>query len=36
MIENYKTGLIWKYAMKDPVIKRGLERLNFKRAESVN
>ncbi|MGE5812245.1 MAG: glucoamylase family protein, partial [Ignavibacteria bacterium] len=29
MIENYRTGLIWNYAMKDPVIKRGLERLGF-------
>lgn len=29
MIENYRTGLIWKYAMKDPIIQKGLERLNF-------
>ena len=29
MIENYRTGLIWEYAMKDSVIKRGLEKLGF-------
>ena len=29
MIENYRTGLVWKYAMKDPVIQKGLERLGF-------
>ena len=29
MIENYRTGLIWNYAMKDSVIQRGLERLGF-------
>jgi hypothetical protein len=29
MIENYRTGLIWKYAMKDPVIKKGLDKLGF-------
>ena len=29
MIENYKTGLVWNYAMKDSVIKKGLERLGF-------
>ena len=33
MIENYKTGLIWKYSMKDPAIKKGLERLGFKKIE---
>jgi hypothetical protein len=31
MIENYRTGLIWKYSMKDPVIQKGLERLGFKK-----
>lgn len=30
MIENYRTGLVWKYAMKDPIIQKGLKRLNFK------
>lgn len=29
MIENYRTGLIWKYAMKDPVIRKGLKVLGF-------
>ncbi len=29
MIENYKTGLIWKYSLKDTVIQKGLERLGF-------
>jgi hypothetical protein len=31
MIENFRTGLIWEYAMKDPVIFKGLERLGFRR-----
>lgn len=29
MIENFRTGLIWEYCMKDPVIIQGLENLNF-------
>ncbi len=29
MIENYRTGLIWKYAMKDPIIQKGLSRLGI-------
>lgn len=29
MIENFRTGLIWKYAMRDPIIKNGLTELNF-------
>ncbi len=33
MIENFRTGLIWKYAMKDPVIQKGLERLGFTKLE---
>jgi len=33
MIENYRTGLIWEYSMKDPVIKKGLERLGFSKVE---
>lgn len=28
-IENFRTGMIWKYMMKDPIIQKGLERLNF-------
>ena len=30
MIENYRTGLIWKLFMKNEEIKRGLEALDFK------
>lgn len=29
MIENLRTGLVWKYFMKDPLIQNGLEKLNF-------
>jgi hypothetical protein len=29
MIENFRTGLIWKYVMKDEVIQSGLKRLGF-------
>jgi hypothetical protein len=29
MIENYRTGLVWKYVMKDPVIIKGLKALNI-------
>lgn len=29
MIENYRSGLIWEYCMKDPVIKKGLQVLDF-------
>lgn len=29
MIENFRTGLVWNYVMKDPVIQKGLERLHF-------
>jgi hypothetical protein len=31
MIENLRTGLVWEYCMKDPVIKEGLEKLGFKK-----
>jgi hypothetical protein len=31
MIENYRTGLVWEYCMKDPIIQKGLDRLGFKR-----
>jgi len=34
MIENFRTGLIWKYAMKDPLIQEGLVRLGFTGMES--
>ena len=29
MIENFKTGFVWKYCMNDPVIKKGMEKLNL-------
>jgi hypothetical protein len=29
MIENFRTGLVWDYVMKDPVIREGLNRLGF-------
>jgi hypothetical protein len=29
MIENFRTGLVWDYMMKDPVISKGLARLGF-------
>lgn len=29
MIENFRTGLVWNYVMKDPIIQIGLEKLGF-------
>jgi hypothetical protein len=29
MIENYRSGLIWRYMQDDPVIRRGLQRAGF-------
>jgi hypothetical protein len=29
MIENFRTGLVWKTMMKDPVIQRGLNKLGY-------
>jgi hypothetical protein len=29
MIENFRTGLVWDYMMKDPIIQNGLNRLGF-------
>lgn len=29
MIENFRTGLVWDYVMKDPVIQKGLKRVGF-------
>lgn len=29
MIENLRTGLVWEYFMKDSLIQKGLEKLNF-------
>ncbi len=33
MIENFRSGLIWEYAMRDPVIQKGLKILNFKKLD---
>ena len=29
MIENYRTGLLWRLFMKDPDVQAGLRRLGF-------
>jgi len=29
MIENFRSGLVWRYVMKDPVIQEGLDKLGF-------
>ena len=29
MIENYRTGLLWKLFMKDPDVRAGLRKLGF-------
>jgi hypothetical protein len=31
MIENFRTGLVWEYCMKDPVVQEGLVRLGFRK-----
>lgn len=31
MIENYRSGLVWEYCMRDPVIQQGLSVLGFQR-----
>ena len=33
MIENYRTGLLWKYFMKDPEVQIGLKKLGFETAK---
>ena len=30
MIENFRTGLVWNYMMKDPVIQKGLNKLGYR------
>ncbi|MGZ3768009.1 MAG: glucoamylase family protein, partial [Mucilaginibacter sp.] len=30
MIENYRSGLIWKLFMNDPDVQKGLKKLGFK------
>ncbi len=34
MIENFRTGLVWEYCMRDPVIQKGLRGLGFRRESS--
>lgn len=29
MIENFRTGLVWNYVMKDPIIQKGLTKLGY-------
>ena len=29
MVENFRTGLVWNYVMKDPIIQKGLNKLGF-------
>ncbi|MEI7499588.1 MAG: glucoamylase family protein [Bacteroidota bacterium] len=29
MIENFRTGFVWNYMMKDPIIQKGLNRLGY-------
>lgn len=29
MIENFRTGLVWDYVMKDPIVQKGLNKLGF-------
>jgi len=29
MLENFRTGLVWNYVMKDPIIQKGLNTLGF-------
>ncbi len=29
MIENFRTGLVWNYVMKDPIIQNGLNKLGY-------
>ena len=31
MIENFLNGFVWKYFMKDPLIKEGLKKLGFEK-----
>jgi hypothetical protein len=35
MMENYRTGLLWNLIMKDPDVKRGLDKLGFKVDEAA-
>jgi len=31
MIENYLSGFVWNYFMKDPIVQKGLKRLGFEK-----
>jgi hypothetical protein len=31
MLENYFSGFVWKYFMKDPIVTIGLKRLGFQK-----
>ena len=33
MIENFRTGLVWNYVMKDPIIQKGLNKLGYEYME---
>lgn len=33
MIENFRTGFVWNYVMKDDIIQRGLKKLSFERMD---
>jgi hypothetical protein len=33
MIENFRTGLVWNYVMKDPIIQKGLNTLGYEYLE---
>lgn len=33
MIENFRTGLVWNYVMKDPIIQKGLNKLGYEYLE---
>jgi hypothetical protein len=33
MIENFRTGLVWNYVMKDPIIQKGLNKLEYEYLE---
>lgn len=35
MIENYLTGLIWEYFMKNKYVLQGLKELNIKKRQEI-
>lgn len=36
MIENFRTGLVWNYVMKDPVVQKGMTKLGFGYMNNTN